>query len=182
MAEEPKVQDVTEKGSKGPTILILVNSLGILLALGALVYTQFYFKRPNITESSERSRIENVYKKPNLIQRGQVIFQTMTVNIQSIPNNPNYQSDTASKMAGKIHYATLGFVIEIKDASKISQIESVRPIFTDKLISVLGRKEFHELNTVQGRYLLRTEIIELVNQLVKEPLASNVFFTQFIVQ
>jgi flagellar basal body-associated protein FliL len=72
----------------------------------------------------------------------------------------------------------------------------------DYLLSLLGRKAFADLTTVQGRYLLRSQISEIVNQLVNgemdekdtpgkapqhhvgggAPLVTNVYFTQFIVQ
>ena len=45
-----------------------------------------------------------------------------------------------------------------------------------------------ELTTVQGRYILRTQIVDMINHLINkenknaEPVASNVYFLQFMVQ
>jgi flagellar FliL protein len=54
--------------------------------------------------------------------------------------------------------------------------------FTDALLQLLGTKEFDDLTSVQGRYLLRTEIQDLVNKVLDEPLVLNVLFTEFLAQ
>jgi flagellar basal body-associated protein FliL len=59
----------------------------------------------------------------------------------------------------------------------------------------MGHKQFHELTSVQGRYILKSQVLEIANQLwakrqspngenvpASDPLFTNLYFTQFIVQ
>ena len=106
------------------------------------------------------------------------------------PQQPRAADGTSQQIEGKLHYSTVGFALEIRDGSKKEVIETLRPIIMDKFISLLGRKGFKELTTVQGRYLLRTQLLESVNQIVakaseeaaRDGLVTNIYFTQFIVQ
>ena len=129
----------------------------------------------------------------------------MTVNILSNPNQPKPVPGQSQQIQGKLHYATLAFSLEIRDAEKKDVLEELRPILNDRIIGMVGRKSPAELSTVQGRYVLRSQIIEAANELVEktkipssvsksrkkkllgpapppEPLVTNLFFSQVIVQ
>lgn len=178
---------------KGPLLVTLANTVMILAALGTFVYTRILFKRPQITESAERTRIIAEAQKHQRAANstlGQVFFDPITANIKSNPDA--FKSidgpDHIVEGSGKIHYATVAFTLEIKDADQKDLIEQLRPRITDQILSMLGHKDFKEMTTVQGRYLIRTQILDMVNDLVsqqakvKTTLATNVFFTIYIVQ
>lgn len=153
--------------------MVLANSVAVLAALGTLIYTRVLFKRPPITESQERKRLEDDKAAAKDTVASEVTFKAVTVNI--LPS-----STTGAD--GKAHFCTVSFNLEIRDGAKADRLEAVRPKIEDRLLALLGRKSFDDLNTVQGRYILRAELIDLVNELTGEPLATDVFFTQFIVQ
>jgi flagellar basal body-associated protein FliL len=52
----------------------------------------------------------------------------------------------------------------------------------------MGRKTYTELNTVQGRYVLRSQLLDLANQLIAAESddgtgsVTQVFFNTFMVQ
>ena len=175
-----------------PSLLIVaVNSLVALGAVGFLAYSKLVYKRPVITEHGERLRLEMNHASPAPISvPGSVVFDAITVNIEASPPAPRPADGTNQQIEGKYHYATVGFVLEIRDSEKKPQLEAVRALILDKFLSLVGRKNFRELTTVQGRYLLKTQLIDSVNQIVlernpdmaKEPLVTNLFFSQFIVQ
>lgn len=186
-------KDASGTASKGPSklplILVLVNSIAVLAATGFLAYTKLVFKRPTITEETERARLAVAHASPRPpATPGTVVFEAMTVNIAANPNEAKPADGTSQQLQGKLHYVNLGFVLEIGDSSRKADIETLRPQIMDRLLSILGRKQFHELSTVQGRYVLRSQIMDLGNELVSgrargtEPLVTNVYFTQFIVQ
>lgn len=161
-------------------LLFVVNSIAIMAALGMLVYTKLIFKRPAITETSERQRLTEKKTSAEAMKAtksGMVIFKPMAVPIES-----NVPPADASQTEGKLHYASIGFALEIRDVAKLDKVEAIRPIFLDKIIHIMGTKKFSDLNTVQGRYLLRMDFQDIANGLVNEPLITNVFFTEFIVQ
>lgn len=183
-----------------PIILGLLNTLAILGAVGMLAYTKLVYKRPPITEDGERERLAKKARNPEpAFKPTHVLFEPFTVNIESNPPQPRSIDGSPAQIGGKLHYATLGYTIEILDDSRKAEIESKRPFIMDRVIALLGRKSFQELTTVQGRYLLRNQILDIANELTassagaesnrssslsgrKPALVTNVFFTQFVVQ
>ncbi len=170
------------KGGKIFTILLLVNTIVVVGALGVMVYTRMLFERPKITEGAERQRLlqtkNSEQKKPTIL----IDFPKFTVNIKSNPAVPRSTPGTEQQIGGKFHYVTIAFQVELRDPARAEIFESLRPIFMDKLLGILGRKAYHQLTHVQGRYVLRSQILQLANKLMGEPVAINVFFTKFLVQ
>jgi flagellar basal body-associated protein FliL len=177
------------KTSKVSLLLVLLNTVAVLGAVGVAVYTQILFKRPAITEDAERAKIAAAKASPAPpAVSGLIHFEAVTVNIKSTPTNPKPDDGTAEQIQGKLHYCTLGFSLEMRDMAHQGIIEALRPVIMDRMLSMLGRKNFQELTTVQGRYVLRTQLLDLANELLlketgkKEVSVTNVFFNQFVVQ
>lgn len=177
--------------SKLPLWLPIVNAVALLVSMGAVVYTRLLFSRPQITEESERERLVQVVASPTPPPVPELVqFDQLVLNIQPMPGAPKPADGTSTQIEGKLHYCTLSFALEIIDSRRKTQVEEIRPLLVDKLLSVVGRKKFHELNTVQGRYVLKSQIIDAANNLVasrsqdgnKDALVSQVFFTQFVLQ
>ncbi len=157
-------------------ILALVNTLAALGALGALVYTRMMFKRPPITEHAERQKLAEKYQGPPKESDLEIIpFKQITANIASVPAEPG-------KPEGKLHYATIGYALEVRNLEESYAIENVKTQFNDALLQLLGKKNYSDLTSVHGRFLLRSEIIQLANRLIEKPIITNVYFTHFIVQ
>ncbi len=149
-----------------PVILALVNTLAVLGAIGALVYTKILFKRPPITEEVERKRVLKTKLEPSgPSEPGRMTFGPMTLNIQPYSARPGEKE-------GKPRYLVLAFVVELRDAGQIPLIESIRPALMDRLLALFSQKPFHELSSVQGRYLLRTQIVDIVNEMIA-PLSAK---------
>jgi flagellar basal body-associated protein FliL len=61
-------------------------------------------------------------------------------------------------------------------------------MIVDRVMSVIGRKTYDDLVTIQGRYHLRAEITEVANELMERTTetrgsaVSNVFLSQFMIQ
>jgi flagellar basal body-associated protein FliL len=117
-------------------------------------------------------------------------FGPLTVNILPSPDNMFPTSPNSPQIKGKMHYLATAFVLEIRDKSKSEIVKDLKPFLLDKLIQLVGKKHFHELATVQGRYILRSQLIDLANQTIatrahlenKEPLVTNLYFNSFVVQ
>lgn len=129
----------------------------MLAALGTLLYTHVLYKRPPITEAAEARRLQDLYvarARPPV--SGLIAFDPVTINIAPSPG----------ESGGKPHYATIGFSLEIQDAALGSWVERVRPLIEDKLVSTVARLQFQDLNSVQGRYVLRAKLIEDINRII----------------
>ena len=188
MADEPGAPTAEAEGApkqpKTPLILALLNTVAIAGALGTFIYTRVIYKRPPITETAERTRLIKQAKtdqKPDM-KSGMIPFKKITVNIKPEPGNPEPAPGTSAQIKGKVHYATLKFALKVGDISRQSKVDSISPILMDRILYILGKKSFHELNTPQGRYILRSEILDEANKLLKEPLVTNVYFSEFLVQ
>lgn len=175
-------------------LLPLLNTVVIMGALGLLVYTQLIFKRPQITETSERARLAKTKSLPVPLPTPITVdFETVTVNIEAAPAHlrGGEQGNSAATM-GKIHYVNVGFALELRDMRDKDLLEDLKPRLMDKVLSMVGKKSLVELNTVQGRYVLRTQIMDMANNIAtgesskkaapREPFVTNVYFTQFVVQ
>jgi flagellar basal body-associated protein FliL len=201
MSEDAKAAEATggdevdtgPKPSKLPLLLGLVNSVAILAAVGTLAYTRILFKRPQITEAGEREKIAQMSTAPKVATTtGFATFDPITINIAPSPTQPKPADGTPTQIQGKLHYATIGFSIELRDIARKDELEAIKPLVIDQFLALVGRKQFHELTSVQGRYVLKTQLIEIVNLLATKrlppgtaeagPLSSNLFFNQFIVQ
>jgi len=175
--------------SKVKTLIPLINTIAVLLVLGVLLYTKVIYQRPPITEGGERARLAT---SPHLNSTaptpGIMNFGPVSVNIASYPNEPKAADGTATQIQGKLHYAQLSFALEIRDQKWIDQVEPLRPILTDRILATIGKKNYTELTTVQGRYVLKTQILDLANEVslkelkTKDVPVTNVFFSEFIVQ
>lgn len=172
-----------KKSKLAPDLIVaLVNTLAVVAVAGLMVYTQILFKRPPITEETERARLEKIKAKPKPPPiPGQVQFDPLFMNIVPTENlvNPDYP---------KTHHLAVAFALEIRDGSQAGLIEELKPMLLDQVIKLVGKKRISDLNQVQGRYLLRSQIMEVCNHIIakyapnKESLVSNVFFTQYTVQ
>lgn len=190
MAEEKT--EIGAKPSKMPMILGLANTVLVLAAVGTLVYTKMVFKRQKITESTERTRIRAEQAKPSApAVAGTMVFKPFTVNIQSQPEAPAPAEGTPTQLRGKLHYAHLSFTLEMRDVGRLEQIETLRPVMLDAILSLLGRKSFTDLTTIQGRYVLKTQILEICNRVAGSGSAAgpgvevdftNLHFNDLIVQ
>lgn len=164
-------------------LLGIVNTLLVLVALGVLVYTRVLFKRPPITEEGERQRISQRKTqvqspfKPGILQ-----LEPVTVNIRAFPTGPLPAEGKTSQMQGKIHFVKANIALELRNIDEKAKVDDVRAVIMDKLLTLIGNKSFDEVTTVQGRYILRNDIMEMINKVIKEPLIINVFFSEFVVQ
>jgi flagellar protein FliL len=187
VAEEKKeaVEEAPKK-SGGLNIALLAtigNTVVIALALVTAVYAKMIYHRPEITEHGERERLEALAQAKDPSQTASIThYDAMTVNIKPEPTNPKHAPGTQSQIAGKLHYLTFAFSAEIRDAEDQPLLDDVRAKFLDGILARIGKTSYKDLNSVQGRYLLRASIIELANNMLNKPVIKNVFFTQFVVQ
>ncbi|MGZ3699151.1 MAG: flagellar basal body-associated FliL family protein [Bdellovibrionota bacterium] len=181
---------------KGPIFLALLNTLAILGTVGLLYYTRMLYQRPAITEAGERDRLAEAKASPLAPAKPALIkFDPFTANISPSPDAPKPADGTARQLQGKLHYVTVGFALEIRDENQKDLIDEIRPQLMDRLLQLLGHKAFQDLTSVQGRYILRTQILETANKLIasgmkslhedprnRDGLISNVYLTQIVVQ
>ena len=167
-------------------ILVLVNTIAVAAALGTFVYTKLMFKRPPITENVERAKLDAEKNKlaTSGLTSALISFDPITVNIKTV----TAENDNGTPIQAKLHYVTVTFTGEIRDQRKKAVIEAIKATLADRIMNLIGKKSYNELTTVQGRYVLRTQMIDLANDQIqkvtkeKDVVITNFYFTQFMVQ
>lgn len=157
-------------------ILGLVNTIAVAAVLGLFVYTKMVYKRPPITEGQERKRLTTAAHKTEVVhdqKKGIVALDPITANLDPY-------TDAAGKQ--KMHYISLALSVEIRSEKEIAKFNEIKPIVQDQILQQLGKRKFEDLNQVQGRYLFRSTIIDATNNYLKEPLVTEVYFTDFLLQ
>ena len=178
MSEEKKTGAPAEASRPRPPLMVVLMAVNVLAATGAvgmMIYSKLIYQRPVITETSERARLadEKQNRKPSG-PPGSLVFPVVTVNLDPAP--------AEGAGPGKIHYATLSFTLSTVDKAAESRLEGIRPLIEDRLLTLVGRKGYTELTSVQGRYQLRSQLRDSANQMAKDALVTDVFFTDFVVQ
>ena len=151
------------------TLLVLANGLLVLAALGAAVYTKILYKKPVIEEAVElKKKQEELKTTPPPTERPLLTFEDLTINIATT--------------SGKAHYATIGFAVECRDDEALRGAKAKKALLTDKLISSLGKRQITELNTIQGKLLLKSELIRSFNEVLSPGEVTDLYFSNFILQ
>lgn len=155
-------------------ILGLVNTVVVAAVLGLFVYTKMVYKRPAITEEQQRKR----FKKPDHPveanhTKGMIMLEPITVNLDPY-------KDPDGKEA--LHYVAMTLAVETRNEKENFKFEEIKPFVQDQIIQQLGKKKFEDLNQVQGRYLFRSLIIDATNDYLKEPVVTEVYFADFLLQ
>ena len=182
-----------------PLLFQFINLLALSATAGFFYYSHIVYKRPSITETTEKKRLLAESLKPVLALEPTLIsFGPATINIQSTPASPRPSHSNKRALEGKLHFATVAFSLEIRDKTQQELVEGLRPLILDQLVLTLGKKGFHDLVTVQGRYVLASDLLGAGNRIIAEHLPSSpeetekpqskaglisrLFFTEFLIQ
>jgi len=179
--------DAGNKDAKAPSKLpMIVLGLNLLLTIGVLgtaYYTLVLFNRPVITESTERDRLKDMKDSHKVTDEEltYIKFEQVNANLKPDPSKPPGDEKTDTQILGQIHQAQISFYVQLNSPELKEKAEKYRTRFLDQLLVVLGNKNHHELLTLQGRFRLRAQIVELLNEIADERLVQDVYFTEFIV-
>lgn len=161
--------EVPKKKLNPQLLLILGNTVMVLAALGATAYTKLLYKKPTITEPIElEKKQEELKKAPDPNERPLISFDQLSVNI--------------AMTSGKAHYATLAFAIEGRDDEAAAVIKAKKDMITDKVIGALAKRQMTELSTIQGRLLLKSELIRTFNEMTAPGMVTDMYFSAFVLQ
>lgn len=192
---EDKVEKQSEnsenKPSKIPLILSGVNLLALLGLLGVVYYTRVLYKRPKITESIERKKIqeqlalEALQKKNSVGVRSIMMLEGISANLK--PTELGEKIQGGPPVTLKPHFAQIRFGLELFDKRYEEQVKAELPKFSDQILKALSVLSVEEISSVQGRITLKNRIIGIMNELTRKskadpPIVTNVFFTEFTIQ
>ena len=80
------------------------------------------------------------------------------------------------------NYLKVKLELELENESVTEIINRRLPQFRDAVITMLSNKGIEEINTLEGKFQLRAEILSQLNQFLQAGKIINVYFTDFIIQ
>ncbi len=167
MAEEESSQSSSESklGAMLPILFAVLNLLGV--GTGAyLVYASTIGYKP--PSSVERELLAEVHRFYEDLGAGPVMFtlEPFNTNLDGVPRR----------------LIRMEVSLEMLDQAGFEEIFSLGAEARDTIIRILNAKNFHEIETVQGKLHLKNQIIAQLNGFLDRGVIQNVYFSDFVVQ
>ncbi len=87
---------------------------------------------------------------------------------------------------GQIRYLQVDVELMTRNPKMIENIEAYAPLIRNDLITLFSSQNYEDLVSVEGKELLRTKSLEIVQRIMKENVGENavdqVLFTNFVTQ
>ena len=169
--EESTESEESKGGGKGKIIaLVAVVLLLIGASVGGTMYFLGFFDPPPPTEE-ELAAMEEAgpTKLPAMYFP---VKPTFIVNFQS---------------RGRQRYLQTDVTVMTRDQEIFNAVQSHLPLIKNRLVMVLGGEIYEELQTDEGRELLRQKSMEAVQQILKDEIGredgvEQILFTNFVMQ
>lgn len=155
------------------SLLSVVNLIAVSAVLGLFVYTKILYKRPVITEGKERLKLVQPSVKGKVRNKVVINFDPITANLNPFVDEQGKQ---------KTHYVSLAMALELRDELDQTKFNEAKPVILDRALQILVKKKFEDLNQVQGRYLLRSQMIDAANEYLGAPIVTEIYFSDFLLQ
>ena len=162
--ENPEAPEAGEKKSKKLLIIILVFVLLLLGGGGVGVY--YYFWAPKPPSAEELAKVEaEKNKKPEILP----VFslKPFVVNL----------ADGKGR-----RYLKVSMKLELSNDELLDEVEKRQPQIRDVILTLLSSKTSDEVNSMEGKFLLREEIIKRVNTFLITGKITKIYLEEFVVQ
>lgn len=79
-------------------------------------------------------------------------------------------------------YLKVEMNLEVEGEELVLELESKKPVLRDIIIRILSSKSLEEVSTIKGKETLKSEMVNELNQRIKDGKIKNIYFTDFVVQ
>ena len=86
-----------------------------------------------------------------------------------------------SDQGGK-RYLRITMGLELGDSKFAEELTKRLPQIRDSILMTLPSRKVEELQTTEGKNLLRTDIISKLNELLGKEIVKKIYFTEFVIQ
>ena len=174
--EKTKEAEDEQAGSKGKGKIIVI-ALVVVLLIGASVGATMFFlgafdpppPTPEELAALEEAGPAGPTKKPAMYYP---VKPTFVINFQS---------------RGRQRFLQTDITIMTRDQEIFSAVQNHLPLIKNRLVMLLGGELYQDLQTDEGRELLRQKSMESVQQILKDEIGredgvEQVLFTNFVMQ
>jgi flagellar FliL protein len=156
-----------EKKSKGKLKWIIMI-LMLLLLLGGGGFTAYWFLiGPGAKPAQQAAEEQGAPAQAQVLTPQIVTLAPFIVNL-------------ADPLGRRFLRVTLD--VEVLGNAAVEDLNRSVSRVRDTIILLLSSKSFADLASMEGKILLRNEIVERLNQIIGAGRVSNVYFTEFVIQ
>ncbi|RNF32521.1 flagellar basal body protein FliL [Massilia aurea] len=173
MKADPKA-DTAAAAPAGSKKKLVIMILAAVLVLGAGVGGGWYFSQSSAAHGEEEAPAKETKKKKKkdpAVKPEYVPIEAFTVNLQ--PENGE-------------QYLQVQFTLQVEGAEQATLVKDNMAIVRNRVLLLLSSKKASEINTVEGKQQLASEIqaaiVEPFEKQGDEQEVSDVLFTSFIIQ
>jgi flagellar FliL protein len=173
-AKQEEIQEETPKKSKSKLWLIIGAGAVLILGGGGFFAWKFFFAAPDGSNLLKKkigvqhniaARSETEDKKGTM---GPVQpLETFIVNLNS-SEGQRYLKATMS--------------VELNDEAAVKEVTERTAQLRDAIIILLSSKTVDEITKLEGKEMLKREVVARVNGFLTQGKARRVYFTEFVVQ
>jgi flagellar FliL protein len=173
MKADPKA-DAAAAAPAGSKKKLIIMILAAVLVLGAGAGGGWYFSQSTAAHGDEEAPAKEHKKKKKKDPEAKpeyVPIEAFTVNLQ--PENGD-------------QYLQVQFTLQVAGAEQAALVKDNMAVVRNRVLLLLSGKKASEINTVQGKQQLATELKESITEPFEkdgdEQEVSDVLFTSFIIQ
>ncbi len=156
---DEKVTETAAKEKKSPLKFILIGVVVLVLILGGVVgWTLFSGENEDAAKETviDEAAVGKIFE-----------LKTFVVNL----NDPGGKRYIKTKIE-------LEYVEETVNAEIAARLPQIR----DAILLLLSSKSLEEIQDVDGKIDLRNELIQRINQVLKQGKIRNLYFTELVIQ
>lgn len=171
MAEEKKPESAESTAPRRDFGKILkmafvVFNLSFMLGGAFVVYSVTLGYTPKSVTEDQLSRELSEFRKT--LQKGPVMYSmdVFNTNLDGVPRR----------------LIRMNLNLEMLDEEGFEEVMTLGAESRDSIMRILNGKTFDQVETVQGKLQLKTQIIAQINSFLERGVVKNVYFTDFVVQ
>ncbi|MFU2210309.1 flagellar basal body-associated protein FliL [Solidesulfovibrio sp. C21] len=190
MADAPEEPEGKKKSSFLKYIILVVLLL-VLAGGGFFAYQYFFAHKPPVTAEQTKEQAQAEEKKAEEPQAtaeekkaegGHGEAKKGGHGGKEAPSNlialPSFVVNLADPNARRY----LKIVLSVEMTGNPELLEANQAKIRDALLMLLSTKTSQDLSTLEGKILLRKEIVDRLNQAIGQAKVARVYFTDFVIQ
>ncbi len=179
MADEEENAEVEEEKKSGGMMKMILLVNGVLLVIGIAVgVTMFMLSGEEVAETADTEMLEEVEDIPaekKKKSRGTPIY---------VPLHPAFVVNFENQE--QVAFLQVDIQIMTYDSGVERALKTHMPAVRNELLLLLGGKQYHEINTREGKRALSQEAIQVIQDVLADVGEDNsieaLYFTSFVMQ
>jgi len=150
-------------------VFVAVNILVVVGSVYMITQISLLYKKPAITDAQV---VQEIQKKVKKVETGDGFFTEAY---------PEMMINLKGPVGGKLHIAQVETAIVCGSEACIAQLKENKARIEDAIQGVISQRSYTELGSLEVKFRVKHEILNIVNGWLKNTAATDVLFTSFTV-